>query len=324
MNGKEVCPICLTGSSSPSPMHDQNVDVYHCEICGKYGLTDDATMVLSKLGRSEKAKISAYLREREISQEPLITLTATAIPSEISTIEIDEIIRTKFPNSVSERIDRTLQNLHRMSPHLGASFSIRSDKDYPVVFAESGDAFRFMLSALEEAGWIKWNTQLSMAETTAGLSLTVLGWNRIAELERRVLWKDSRQAFVAMSFDQTLDVAFKDGIRKAVEEVGYTAMRVDLKEHNQKICDIIIAEIRKSHFMVADFTGQKPGVYFEAGYALSLGLPVIWTCKKEDADSLHFDTRQYNHIFWTDEADLYQKLKRRIEATRLLSPIGDH
>lgn len=90
---------------------------------------------------------------------------------------------------------------------------------------------------------------------------------------------------------------------------------MDLKEHNQKICDAIIAEIRKSRFLVADFTGHRGGVYFEAGYALGLGIPVIWTCREDDLEKTHFDTRQYNHVVWKDEKDLFEKLKRRIEAT---------
>ncbi len=79
--------------------------------------------------------------------------------------------------------------------------------------------------------------------------------------------------------------------------------------------DAIIAEIRKSLFMVADFTENRGGVYFEAGYAQGLGIPVIWTCRHDHKDRLHFDTRQYNHILWTDEIDLFEQLRRRIEAT---------
>ena len=33
-----------------------------------------------------------------------------------------------------------------------------------------------------------------------------------------------------------------------------------------------MAEIRRSRFVVADYTGQVNGVYFEAGFALGLGL----------------------------------------------------
>ncbi len=34
-------------------------------------------------------------------------------------------------------------------------------------------------------------------------------------------------------------------------------------------------------FMIADFTGHRGGVYFEAGFAHGLGIPVIWTCRED-------------------------------------------
>jgi nucleoside 2-deoxyribosyltransferase len=79
-------------------------------------------------------------------------------------------------------------------------------------------------------------------------------------------------------------------------------VRIDKKEHSNKIDDEIIAEIRRSKFLVADFTCEKEkvrgGVYFEAGFAMGLGIPVIWTCAQQSIGDLHFDTRQYNHIVW--------------------------
>ena len=71
--------------------------------------------------------------------------------------------------------------------------------------------------------------------------------------------------------------------------------------------------------VVADFThgraGARGGVYYEAGLARGLGLPVIWTCREDMFDELHFDTRQYPHIGWTEaKLDQFQRaLKERIE-----------
>ena len=75
-------------------------------------------------------------------------------------------------------------------------------------------------------------------------------------------------------------------------------VRIDLLQHNEKICDKILAEIRSCQFIIADFTLQRAGVYFEAGFAMGLGRPVIWTCMEDDFENTHFDTRQYNHIVW--------------------------
>jgi len=62
-------------------------------------------------------------------------------------------------------------------------------------------------------------------------------------------------------------------------------------EHINKIGDEIISQIRRSKFLIADFTGHRGGVYFEAGLAMGLGLLVFWTCRRDDLDKLHFDIR---------------------------------
>jgi nucleoside 2-deoxyribosyltransferase len=69
----------------------------------------------------------------------------------------------------------------------------------------------------------------------------------------------------------------RTGIQPSIEvDCGFTkAIRVDREHFGDRIDDRIIAEIRRCRFIVADFTGQRGGVYFEAGFALGLGKPVI-------------------------------------------------
>ncbi|HEU4456071.1 MAG TPA: hypothetical protein VFR81_23595 [Longimicrobium sp.] len=155
----------------------------------------------------------------------------------------------------------------------------------------------------------------SRAETdqSYSLRLSIDGWARYYEL--RSAQPDSRQAFVAMWFADELTLAWTEGIRPGLKDAGYTAVRLDAVEHNEKIDDRIIAEIRRSGLVVADLTGGRANVYFEAGFAMGLGVPVIWTCREDHLDDLHFDTRQYNYIGWTTPADLRERLRLRIEAT---------
>lgn len=132
--------------------------------------------------------------------------------------------------------------------------------------------------------------------------------------------RKARRAFElyedAMWFDPSMEDLYEKAIKPAVEADQKTrCVRVDLVEHNDKICDQIIAEIRRSKYVVADFTGQRGGVYFEAGFAQGLGIPVIWTVKACDVGKLHFDTRQYNHIVYDSAEDLLAKLANRIRAT---------
>ncbi len=111
-----------------------------------------------------------------------------------------------------------------------------------------------------------------------------------------------------MWFDDEMKSAYTEGFEPALEASGYIPIRIDMKEHNEKIGDRIIAEIRQSGLVVADFTGQRGGVYYEAGFAKGLGIPVIWTCHEDAVENLHFDTRQYNHIVWREPEDLRSQL----------------
>ena len=60
-------------------------------------------------------------------------------------------------------------------------------------------------------------------------------------------------------------------------------------EHSGKIDDRIIAEIRTAGLVVADFTGSRGGVYYEAGFASGLGIPVIWSCREDHLDQLYWN-----------------------------------
>jgi len=129
----------------------------------------------------------------------------------------------------------------------------------------------------------------------------------------------SRTAFVAMWFDPSVRTAYVDGIAPAIEENGFLPTRIDGAQFNHKIDDEIIAAIRRSRFLVSDFScgddGARGGVYYEAGFAHALGIPVIFTVRAHDVPRLHFDTRQFNHIVWNDPSDLKKALSARIGAT---------
>jgi hypothetical protein len=122
----------------------------------------------------------------------------------------------------------------------------------------------------------------------------------------------SGHAFVAMWFTKILDAAYSKGIKRAIHAAGFEPVIIRLKEHANIIIEQIINEIRNSTFVVADFTGHRGGVYFEAGIAMGLHIPVIWTCHKDDFQNMHFDTKHYKCLVWTTPDDLAKQLKRSI------------
>ena len=145
--------------------------------------------------------------------------------------------------------------------------------------------------------------------------VTVDGYSEMAQKETVT---DSNSAFVAMWFDSCTDEAYYQGIEPAIKSAGYKPVRIDNVEHAGQIEDAIIAEIRRSKFLVADLTqghaGTRGGVYFEAGFASGLDLRVIYTCRRDRFDLVHFDTNHQAQILWSDYVDLKNRLRSRIEA----------
>jgi hypothetical protein len=124
----------------------------------------------------------------------------------------------------------------------------------------------------------------------------------------------STQVFVAMRFNDEMSAIYDNGFVPAISNAGYNPVRIDRKDHDGKIDDAIIAELRLSAFVVADFTYHRGGVYYEAGFAHGLGKRVIFTCREDDLENLHFDVRQYNTIPWKVSGDLIAPLQNRILA----------
>ncbi|MCB0471891.1 MAG: nucleoside 2-deoxyribosyltransferase [Flavobacteriaceae bacterium] len=125
----------------------------------------------------------------------------------------------------------------------------------------------------------------------------------------------SKRCFIAMSFSPEA-TEIRDAIKEVLYKLGFIPILIDEVHYESDITinDALIAEIKKCKFMVADFTEHKYGVYFEAGYALGLKRPVIYTCKKDDFSKTHFDTNHYPHIIYTNADELKEKLKNKIEA----------
>ncbi len=277
----ETCPIC---DSRIRQTHstDRDIYIYECPVCGRVNITAEAISALSSAAKGRKYLISGYTRERTERGLKPIDILSSNITDILSGINI--------PNTVSEKLDRLLISLEHKSEYAGYPIQIDSNNMYSIGYAKNKSEFDFLLDQLRSLGYI----DDGGTPNHRFVRLTINGWNRIVELQR--IPRLSNQAFIAMWFTTDTQKAYDDGIEKAVSECGFRPIRVDKLEHNNIICDVIISEIRRSTFLVADFTGQRGGVYFEAGFAMGLGIPVIWLCRKDFVDTIHFDTNQYNHI----------------------------
>jgi nucleoside 2-deoxyribosyltransferase len=113
---------------------------------------------------------------------------------------------------------------------------------------------------------------------------------------------------MAMKYgDAQLDAVFSTCFKPAVEQTGFTLMRLDEEPRAGLIDDHLRLDIRRSRFLVADLSHANLGAYWEAGYAEGLGRPVIYTCRKDVFDDPkakpHFDTNHHLTVVW-DPSDL--------------------
>lgn len=128
--------------------------------------------------------------------------------------------------------------------------------------------------------------------------------------------------FVAMAFKEDLAEVYEKGIKVAIERTGLVPIRIDKETFSEKICERILTEIHRAEFVLADFTHHRGGVYFEAGYALALGKKVIWCCRKDQMDEVHFDTRQYPHIVWPTVDSLTTQLEEKLHYLKEIKNSG--
>ena len=301
-NGNQ-CPLCDKELDN-RPTLNNFTNYFTCPRCGNFKITLDANEDLPTAPKNIKNKrylLSGKTRTYfESFGEPLL-LTNENIESTIS----------NAPRTISDRTMALLKFFANRSDYIGKRIRILPESDYPVAFLKNGEEFSSFLSHIKELGLMKYSG--------GGLiELTLEGWEEYEHLQQ--LPSDSNQVFLAMKFpkkDSTDDIdiqlleACENGFIPGIKDTGHDYLKIDEKQHNRKICEEILYEIKQSKFLVADVTGQRGGVYFEAGYALALEKEVVWTCH-ESEKNIHFDTRQYNRITWKNAEDLRKQLKNRI------------
>lgn len=346
MNGASMnCPICETldvehhtlfGVPEDDPFGrpgcslDERGDFFNCKKCGDFVLTDhDLEIFVLEESRRESGdmqKLSILLRERSIQGLPRLWIRfrdANAYhPIETSqrlghalkdctAISYEESLH-HWPRRVGEKLDRALGNLVRMSGTGGEQIRIAQD-DSGLVFALNWEEAHFHIQSLINLGRL-----FEIIASSAGTDVAVSaeGWDHFERLTQG-MGSPTNPAFVAMWFGDKdtkseMDQLYLEGIAPAIKEAGYREGRADLEPHNDYIMNKIIGDIKQAPFIVADFTGHRNGVYFEAGFARGLGIPVIHTCKSSDFEKAHFDTKQLPHLKWNSPEELRISLKEWI------------
>ncbi len=293
---KDQCEVCVDQQATTIPSGGFDGIHQNCPRCGEFKLSGTASSIMRQgLGKDRRALLSGWVRnQNRLGSIPMIT-------SE----NLKKVLATPLP-SVIERANALLEEAVLGLKGLGDTFNINEPRFLAATYSSTTQDVNYLLGILRDQG-------LAEAKTLGGGSeILPGGYVRLDELKGRST--TSANGFVAMSFHADLNEIYSDGFQVGILDAGYEPVRMDQIEHVNRIDDEIINQINSSKFVIADFTGHRGGVYFEAGYALGIGLPVFWTCKKSDMSDLHFDIRQFNCIDWQTPEELAKRLQVRLEA----------
>lgn len=119
-------------------------------------------------------------------------------------------------------------------------------------------------------------------------------------------------AFIAMPIDPAdpMNEDVLDAIKDAAKRCGIHAERVDEPQSNERITDRILESIRKAEYVIADLTGSRPNVFYEAGYAQGLRKTPIYIARA--GTRLEFDLKDYPIIFFHGMKELKDGLEKRL------------
>lgn len=329
----KTCPVC-NSEAEAYRYSDRSSVFWVCPVCGRFEITMSEHEIVNHphlasflFYRGFHDDGNEYRYHTTLSKEQCDEFNrrfedgdrenGRPVHMDVSTIE------AWYPKTFAERIDQILLYLYSKTKHIGQSVFLEGPELCALLFIDQieDDSFKRRDRerwASEVVYWINYLRKEELVESELpntgrwyyNLKLTPKGYARIEELQKTI--SKGRNAFVAMKYGPQTD-KIREAIRKGIQDAGYNPVIMDEYQHNDSITVEMLKQIRDSRFVVVDLTYQSSGAYFEEGYAMGLGKPVIQLCSS--SEKLHFDVAQRNTIQWTTEAEIPERLANRIKAT---------
>lgn len=268
----------------------------NCSPDGFYNLLRDSYEPINSLAHPKKRDmfhvISAYIRE----------LTDRGEKVSLSADDLESIVNSsKIPVTIEDKGNRLLQYLYRHSEAPGESVVIQPlSSSYNLTYSPNLQELVYIIDKLI-------NEQFMIREGMT-FKLTDKGWNEAAAIAGG---KKIKPCIVLLSDAEDLHTEWVDKLLPKIEQFGYIPRLLrHTSMHNREPYSLELIE--ESKLIIADLTGQSPEVYFTAGYALGLNIPVIWTVNSSEANDLFVQVKNIRPIVWDTAEELAVLLQQKL------------
>ncbi|MES2832856.1 MAG: hypothetical protein V4695_12800 [Pseudomonadota bacterium] len=306
------CPICTLDACDELPGNASDSLGFNCRRCGEFRLTGTLHDMLEPDGPDKDDPRTAVVSHtvRKMQRNGYVPLLDSDWYKRVC-----ETGKLPRPN---EQITNLLLWVGEEAKGTDDTVINESEQLQAIIGSPKPSMVFEIALYLAERGLVKYeNMFIDYLSQPLQFQMTLDGWAEFDRLNRDS--RDSRIAFMAMKFhDPELNNIVDTVFRPAVAATGFELRVLTDVPRAGSIDDRMRVEIRRSRFMLADLTHGNNGAYWEAGYAEGLGLPVIYTFKKEafEKQASHFDTNHHLTVMWgNNPADVMEELKATIRAT---------
>lgn len=296
---KKYCLFCdeIT-PTKPEGDHDRYIGC-SCAPDGSYRLLRDSYESINSLPFQKKRNmlhlVSAYIRELNDCGEE-VTLSAD---------DIDHIVTSpKIPVTIEDKSNRLLQYLYRHSEGLGEAVVIEPlSSNYNLTYSPNLQELVYIIEKLR-------SEQLIIRE---GMSFQLTEKGR-SEAAASAGGQELEPCSVLIAGEEDLRTVWQERLLPNIEQFGYLPRLLTHTAHTkpQNLETYSLELIADSKLIIADLTGQSPEVYFTAGYALGLNIPVVWTVNSSDAEIIPEKIKELRPIVWDTFEELLELLQQKL------------
>ncbi|MNH81132.1 hypothetical protein D3C73_334930 [compost metagenome] len=268
----------------------------HCSPDGYYSLMRSSYNPIQAFSHVQKRQIlpviSAYIREKT-DLDLKVNLTLEGLDSIVNSPEI--------PVTIEDKGTRLLLYLYRHSEGAGHPVTIRPlSSCYNLTYSPNLQELVYIIDKLREEELI--------AREGGTFKLTEKGWS---EASARSGGRKLKSCYVLLPDHDTLRASWTEKILPRLEQCGYLPRLIHESWSDNR--DTPPSEIvSNSKLVIADITSHSPAVYFAAGIAEGLNIPVIWTVKHSESNPIAVPSNHIRPMIYDLEEELAAMLQQKL------------